>query len=61
MNGLLETRPLRLAPTAFANGRARRVVVGLVTVAVALVALLHVIVVSDGAIGTGAGLGLLTL
>jgi lysyl-tRNA synthetase class 2 len=61
MNGLLESRPLRLAPTAFANGRARRLVVALVTAAVALVALVHVIVVSDGAIGTGAGLGLLTL
>jgi lysyl-tRNA synthetase, class II len=58
---LLDTRPLRLAPTAFANGRARRVVVGLVAIAVALVGLWHAIVVSDGAIGTVAGLGLLTL
>jgi lysyl-tRNA synthetase, class II len=58
---LLDPRQLRLAPTAFANGRAKRLVVALVTTAVALVALWHVVVISDGAIGTGAGLGLLTL
>ena len=58
---LLESRPLRLAPTAFTNGRARRLVVALVACAVALTGAWHAIVIDDGAIGTVAGLGLITL
>jgi lysyl-tRNA synthetase, class II len=58
---LLDSLALRLAPTAFASGRARRLVAALVACAVALAGGLHAIVVSDGAIGTVAGLGLLAV
>jgi lysyl-tRNA synthetase class 2 len=58
---LLDSSPLRLAPTALTGGRARRVALTLVAVSVAVLGTWHAIAISDGAIGTVAGLGLLAL
>ena len=58
---LLESGPLRLAPTALTGGRARRVALAILAVSVAAMGTWHAIAISDGAIGTVAGLGLLAL
>ena len=58
---LYDGRPLRLAPTSLSAGRARRAVAIAVAISVALAGAWQAIAIPDGAIGTLAGLGLLSL
>ncbi|HEY1479062.1 MAG TPA: phosphatidylglycerol lysyltransferase domain-containing protein [Gaiellales bacterium] len=58
---ILDTRPLRLAPTALAHGRTRRLLATTAAASVALTSVWHALVIDDGALGTVAMLVLLGL